>query len=248
MTVRSDGRRPAADPRERTDRLGWVTRAVFPDERVWLGLAQRASEPPPGIRVAARFQVVPSPAAARFLLPVASRRVAVASMLAYNALRPPVVRAARLALGWACWLGASPRAPLLQVGVPEGVDDQEVLLLAELAAWLGEPRLYAAIGVPTPDPTYKPTLQLFDDRGRPRGYAKVGWNDATRALVATEAATLCRIHHNGCPSGSRFPHVPRLLWSGDRAGQRVAVVEPLPAAIRREPPSGPPRQIGRAHV
>ncbi len=56
-------------------------------------------------------------------------------------------------------------------------------------AELGTP-VHAAFGVRPPDPNHKPTLQLFDDRGEPRGYAKIGWNDATRALVTAEAAAL----------------------------------------------------------
>ena len=74
-----------ADPRERQDGLGWVTRAIFGD---------------PGVRVAVgddpaatvRYAVIPSLDDARFLLPLASRRVTAASLLAYNALRPPKVR------------------------------------------------------------------------------------------------------------------------------------------------------------
>jgi hypothetical protein len=111
-----------------------------------------------------------------------------------------------------------------------------VLLVEHLAAALGCGRLRAAIGVRPPDPNAKPTLQLFDDRGRPRGYAKIGWNDATRALVRAEASAL-----RGLPRGlPGHPDTPRLLLGGDWGDRALAVVAPLPRATRglgrRRPP------------
>ncbi|MEV0808421.1 hypothetical protein [Micromonospora sp. NPDC050200] len=220
----------ADDPREHGDGIGWVSRAVFGDPRLWLDVS--AGAPPPGHRVAARYAVVPSVARAKFLLPLVSRRVGAASTLAYNALRPPRVRANRLAVGVLAGLGATglARMPVLTVAVPDGVDPSELLLAAYLGRLAGR-RLHAAIGIRPPDPHHKPTLQLFDDRGAAHAYAKVGWNDATRAMVAAEAVALRALPR----AGEDFPDVPRLLrelrW-GDLA---VTLVEPMPARVRRLP-------------
>ena len=210
----------ADDPRARRDGLGWVARAVFPDPRLRLTVGGR--EP-----AAARYGVIPSLDGARFLLPLASRRVTAASVLAYNALRPPKVRASRAAIGALVRAGALglTRAPVLSVHAPDGVE----LLWEHLAGLLGERRLHAAIGIRPPDPHHKPTLQLFDDAGRPRGYAKIGWNDGTRAMVRAEAATLAELP----PAGGDVPWSPRLLLHTTWHDREVAVIEPMPRGVRR---------------
>ncbi|TBL33730.1 hypothetical protein EYA84_16900, partial [Verrucosispora sp. SN26_14.1] len=106
-----------ADPRSRDDGLGWVTRAVFGDERIALSVD---AGPPAGHTVVARYAVVPSIARARFLLPLGAPRVTAAALLAYNALRPAKVRAVRAALGAAARVGIVDRAsfPVLTVAVP----------------------------------------------------------------------------------------------------------------------------------
>jgi hypothetical protein len=219
-----------SDPRTRTDGLGWVTRAVFPGDRVRLALTAPGDRTvPPG--AAARYAVVPSVQGARFLVPLGSRRVAAASVLAYNALRPVRVRVARAGIGALAGLGLDrpARMPVLTVTAPSGVDPAEALLVEHLAAALGHGRLHAAIGVRPPDPNAKPTLQLFDDGGRPRGYAKIGWNDATRALVRAEAAAL-----RGLPREvPGHPDTPRLLLDSEWGDRALAVVAPLPRRTSR---------------
>ncbi|MEV1286814.1 hypothetical protein [Micromonospora sp. NPDC049679] len=240
MTVSPDVR--SADPRERQDGLGWVTRAVFPGRGARLSIGSRsASAPDPGWRTVARYAVVPSAARARFLLPLGRRRVTAASVLAYNALRPPKVRAARAALGTAARLGVLElaRMPVLIVSVPDDADPTELVLAEHLSAALGRGPLYGAFGVRAPDPNHKPTLQLFDADRRPRGYAKIGWNGATRALVRAEAAALHELPRPGATSD--YPLVPRVLMHGDWAGQALAVVEPLPPDVRGVDPAEPPR-------
>ncbi|MFY1633775.1 hypothetical protein ACN27F_10940 [Solwaraspora sp. WMMB335] len=226
-----------SDPRDRGDGLGWVTRAVFPDRRLRLALGaagDRGAVPRPGYRVTARYAVVPSLARARFLLPLGRRRVTAASVWAYNALRPLPVRLPRAVLGLAARFGALElaRPPVLSVSVPvEGVPPGELMLVDHLADRLGGRRWYAAIGVRPPDPNHKPTVQLFDAGGQPRGYAKIGWNDATRELVRAEAAALADPPPAG-PAPGGHPVVPGVLLAGDWAGQAVTVVEPLPPRVR----------------
>jgi len=209
-----------ADPRARTDGIGWVTRAVFDDP----GLRLEIGDDP---AAAARYAVLPDLDRARFLLPLGSRTVTAASVLAYNALRPPRVRASRAAIGLLARAGALrlTRAPVLSVHVPAGAE----LLWDHLAGLLDVPRLHAAIGIRPPDPHHKPTLQLFDDAGRPRGYAKIGWNDGTRAMVRAEVAALASLP----PPGGDLPTVPRLLRRLRWHDREVAVIEPMPPGVRR---------------
>ncbi|MEU4781920.1 hypothetical protein AB0G13_29270, partial [Micromonospora sp. NPDC023633] len=228
----------AADPRSRTDGLGWVTRAVFGDERIVLTVG---GPPPPGHRAVARYAVVPSLARARFLLPLGAPRATAASLLAYNALRPPKVRAVRAALGTLARVGAVDLAPFprLTVSLPHQVAADEALLAGRLGAALGEPAVHAACGVRPPDPNHKPTLQLFAPDGRALGYAKIGWNGATQALVTAEAAALRELPTvTGVPD---HPAAPRLLAETTAAGQVVALVEPLPPAVRGVSAGEPPR-------
>ncbi|NJP33829.1 hypothetical protein [Micromonospora thermarum] len=225
------------DPRTRTDGLGWVTRAVFGDERVALTVGGR---PPAGHRVVTRYAVVPSLERARFLLPLGAPRATAASLLAYNALRPPKVRAVRAVLGGIARLRGIEvaRFPTLTVSLPDGVAADEALLAHRLAALLGGAPAYAACGVRPPDPNHKPTLQLFGADGRPLGYAKIGWNGATRALVTAEAAALRELPVLAGVPG--HPVAPRLLAETAWAGQVVALVEPLPSDVRGVPVTDPP--------
>jgi hypothetical protein len=198
-------------------RLEWVVRAVLPGPDTRLVVGDDAS-------AAARFAVVPSLENARFLLPLASRRVTAAAVLAYNALRPPKVRASRAVIGGLARLGALglTRAPILSVhGGP--------LLWEHMAGLLGVDRLHAGIGVRPPDPHHKPTLQLFDDAGRPRGYAKIGWNDGTRAMVRAEVAALTALP----PARGDMPAAPGLLLHTRWQDREIAVIEPMPRSVRR---------------
>jgi hypothetical protein len=218
------------DPRNRQDGVGWVTRAIFPDPRLRLRIHRGSVDAAPGERPVVRYAVVPSVQRARFLLPLASRRVGATSTIAYNALRPARVRLNRLAVGVLAGLGSTRLVgmPTLTVFAPDGLDLREVLLTEELGALLGAP-LHAAIGVRPPDPHHKPTLQLFDDHGHPRGYAKIGWNDATRTLARAEAAAL-----RGLPrDDADLPDIPRLLHAVEWGDRAVTVVEPMPRPVRR---------------
>jgi hypothetical protein len=135
----------------------------------------------------------------------------------------------RLLVGLLAGAGATDLAgmPVLTVTVPAGVDPAEVLLTARLAQEFGLP-LHAAIGIRPPDPHHKPTLQLFDDRGRPYGYAKVGWNDGTRAMARAEAAALSRKPR----AAAAMPAMPRLMRAIEWQDRAVTVVEPMPRGVR----------------
>ncbi len=211
----------AGDPRERTDGLGWVTRALFADPGLRVTIGRRAA------RGALCWAVVPSVERARFLVPLGNRRVAAASMLAYNALRSGPTRVVRAAIGGLARAGAAEVLPFPVLSVH---GDRGLSPIGRLASVLDEPTLVAAIGVRPPDPNRKPTLQLFDSAGYPLGYAKIGWNDATRALVRAESAALRALPD--APGGA-YPITPAPRYQGQWDDRVIGVTAPLPAAVRR---------------
>lgn len=197
--------------------------------------------PPDGYRIAERYAVVPDLRRARFLVPLATRRAASASLLRYNALRPVRRRAVRgvLGLGFRAGLGAA--LPRLTVAVPRDAPPS-ALLSTHLAEALGRGPLVFGVGVRPLDPNSKPTLQLFSPGGTSIGYAKIGWNPATRELVANEAASITAL------PPLEAAHVPAVLHHGSWNERTVTVTEPLPARVRghRDPDTPPPLDLLRA--
>jgi hypothetical protein len=214
--------------------LAWLTEQIW--GRPGGGRVHVATDGvvPAGYRPVERFAVVPSLPKARFLIPLSSRRVASASLRAYSRLRPLRTRGVRVALGVGMQVGLAQRLlhDHLTVSVAEDVavrDLPSILLTEHLRRLLGGQELAPAIGIGRPGPNRKPTLQLFALDGRPLGFAKVGWNEVTRRLVANEARALA-----ACGDRSfRLVAVPRLLFSGGWNGLQLSVVAPLPAEVRR---------------
>jgi hypothetical protein len=202
---------------------------------------------PAGYRPVERFAVVPELRRARFLVPLRSRRAAWASTARYNALRPASVRLPRAVIGAGMRTGLVQRLPLdrLVVCVADGTDLDampHLLLGAHLRELLGQ-EVAMGIGVGDAAPNRKPTLQLFTLDGQGLGYAKLGWNELTRHLVANEVRALRvladhPLHRLG---------VPRLIASGRWTGLELAVTAPLPAGVHRHRPPGrvPPLEVTR---
>ncbi len=200
---------------------------------------QRADIDPQRL-VAQRYALVPNTAHARFLVPLRSRAAALASLLRYNRLRDARTATARAGLAAVGLAGGMDTAcDHLVITVASTLPAQhysEHLLLSRLQVELQQPSLCAGIGVRPLDPNSKPTLQLFTDGGKPAGYAKIGWNQATRALVDNEAATL-----RALPASMTQLHIPTVRWSGTWQGRSVTVTSALPAGISRHPnPDKPP--------
>lgn len=211
-------------------------------ERLWLPEPESSGWPvrvtsgdvPPGHRVVEHYAVVPSPERPCFLVPLDGRAVAAGSLTHYNGLRWARLRVPRTVLGAGFRTGIAPlllRHRLL-VCVPEDLSPDELgdhLLSAHLQRVLGLPRLALGVGVRPLDPNLKPTLQLFGADGAPVGYAKVGWNAATREMTRREAAAIAAVTEEAA-GGIR---VPRLLHHGPWRDYDLTVTAPLPPNIRR---------------
>ncbi|GAA0355749.1 hypothetical protein NE235_12320 [Actinoallomurus spadix] len=219
-------------------------------ERLWLPEPESSGWPvrvtsgevPPGYQVVERYAVVPSPDRPRFLVPLDGRAVAAGSLTHYNGLRWARLRVPRTVLGAGFRTGIAPlvlRHRLL-VCVPEKLPDAELsdyLLSAHLGRVLGLPRPALGVGVRAPDPNSKPTLQLFGADGAPVGYAKVGWNPATREMTRREADAIAAVSATPA-AGIR---VPELLHHGPWRDYDLTVTAPLPPKIRRYREAEPPR-------
>jgi hypothetical protein len=94
---------------------------------------------------------------------------------------------------------------------------------------LGEPVVSAVVLGPPRRPNAKPVLQLMRPDGRTIGYAKIGWNDLTRSLVANEARALAGWEADPPSTFS----VPRALASFTWNGLAFVVVSPVPQHLRR---------------
>ena len=210
--------------------------------------------PEKGMRTVDRMLVTPGLTNARFIIPASSETVMKAALTQYNGIRQPRVRAQRSLLAAALEVPGADRllGRTLTVQVPENVLEGELAtraLVPFLAAELGHDRLHAAAGVRGLIANAKPTIQLFDDEGSAVGFAKVGWNAPTRALVKHEAETL-----RWLAGRSDLPFaVPHLTWFGEFAGLTVAVVAPMPQDVRRIRDDSDPHvdailALSRSHV
>lgn len=118
------------------------------------------------------------------------------------------------------------RWPMLRVPIADpGADSIE----RHLAECFGtEVRVGVLLG--TRRVNQKPVLQVFDLQGRLVGYAKVGHNALTAALVRREAASLARV----AEQGPRSFRVPQVLHHGPWASLEVLVLSPLTTDPRRQ--------------
>jgi hypothetical protein len=125
---------------------------------------------------------------------------------------------------------AHARWPMLRVPAAAGGADS---IERHLATCFGaEVRVGVLLG--TRRVNQKPVLQVFDLQGRLRGYAKIGHNDLTAALVRREADALAALAQHR----PRTFEVPELVHHGQWRGLEVLVVSPLTTDPRRRVPHG----------
>lgn len=170
-------------------------------------------------------------------LPTASRRSAAESMLRWTDGTTHAQTAVRL-LGWAA-LRSGIVAPLLRdrVGVRTGsAGSGEPSLHEFLAAAVGAPKVHLTCGFGTVRPNRKPIVRIHATDGRTLGFAKIGWNPLTEALVATEADLLS----SSAVRDLRRIRVPEVLFRGRWRDHLVSVTAPVlgPLVVRRPPVPG----------
>ena len=178
--------------------------------------------------------------AGAFVLPE-SPAVAARSLVAFNRLRPRRVRAVRALTAHGLRIGLrSVLTTPASVHAGAGTD----LLLEHLASMLHEPGLVVSGSDHGGTGFRTPVLQLFTPDGRPRGYAKIGWDPVTRGMVDTEATAL----DAAIRAQWSTLRVPRIAWCGRWHDLTIMVTEPMPRHVRRLtrrelPPIDPLREV-----
>lgn len=182
--------------------------------------------PPHEIRVSRRaagggFLALPTPEAARLLLPAGGRLSAAALR---HARRPVSMRGrattslARAALRTGVGRVAVPGFEIRRAPGAESIETR-------LEAVLGRP-VVVGIFLGPPRANRKPVLQALDERGRLLAIAKVGITPLTRALAAAEASALADLA--GRPGGVLT--TPTLLHIADWRGKTILVQSALDLA------------------
>jgi hypothetical protein len=185
---------------------------------------------PPGWRAVDRYVVLPSLRRPGMLVAEGSRRGAAAAARQYLLMPGRAGRAATGAVAMALRTGLPQRLgrSRLAVSVAPEVSDSELpdlVLRHHLASVLGAGQIELAVRVGATRPNGKPVVQVSERSGRVLAYAKVGWNELTRPLVAAEAEALRSFAARG--DAPRTFRVARLLHAEEWQGNALTVVEPL---------------------
>ena len=173
---------------------------------------------------------LPSASAPQMYIPALNRSTVWGSTTAYNRLRPARRQVSRLGAGL---LTSATLSTALRRFMPGDavslVERSGGQLLANLQRIVDREDLCFAVGTPSIDAWWKPTLQLFDVRGNPVAYAKIGYTPLTKAMVETEGAALAG-WANDPPKTFR---VPALLGRCAVDDLSVVVSAPMPKGVRR---------------
>lgn len=194
------------------------------------GLCGASSSPSPGPQ-GWEYLVLPGRHSPRLLLPLVPRAAAAGAIRRFGertSLRSRL-RNDAVALTLRCGLG---QLLLRDRFTVEHVTDAGRTIEAHLREVLGDVVLGISVGKPRAN--RKPVIQVLDRAGRTVGFAKVGVDELTRALVAAERDALVALAA-GAP-GLAVTRVPRVLYSGVWEGLEVLVQSPL----TRDPLRGRP--------
>ncbi len=162
-----------------------------------------------------------------YLIPLSSRQAGINGLRLYNVQKLKAriakkVLAASLngSFGWALL----PKIRMLMRHDVSKKEKTELSLLEHLKEILAQRNVTFAISLGTPSPHRKPVIEILDDKGEVLGFVKVGWNEATNALVRNEANISRYL------SGVSFNSfaVPSMLYAGWWEG-RFLCIQSAPA-------------------
>lgn len=151
-----------------------------------------------------------------WLVPLSHRRVTVSGL----ALFQPVIPSAR-------WLKGAAVA-MSTVGLSDLWARKKIYISGQpgLADIFGEKNLSYAFFTGTENPHRKVAVQIMDQAGGIKGFAKVSLNPVVKPLLRHEAKTLNDLHALDLQTAS----IPRVLFCGDRGGAEVLVTDTLKTA------------------
>ncbi|NOX31119.1 MAG: sulfotransferase domain-containing protein [Actinobacteria bacterium] len=212
-------------PNKLNDQLDWILDILRGNDDAFV---VSTGELPDGHVEIDRFTVYPSIREPRLLVSGGSNRVR-HSVLQRSAERSGKLGSiARRVSAQAALIGADQLAlgpdviisrPHSDHALPDG--STPTTLREHLEAAIDGHELCIGVTVGPLRPNRKPVLQLMDHSGQLVAYAKVGWDDSTRAMVDHEVAALDKL--------PRLQHVaaPKVLHSGHWRGLSVLVTAPV---------------------
>ena len=204
---------------------------------------------PRGWRTIERYVVLPSTRRPQILAPAAAPDAAAAAVTQFSNGAPARVRLAASAAA-AALRGSGVAQRVIRgrasISVAPGVgeaDLPDLVLSHHLARALELPRADLAVRVGAARPNGKPVVQVSAPGGRVVAFAKVGWNDLTRELVAAEAEALRDLAEIGARRRSRCPSC-----CTPATGTGLAVTAVVPAMggrshVSPEPPPEATREL-----
>lgn len=167
------------------------------------------------------YAVVPSLTRPKLVLPRDPARATANALRNYNAFLTGSARAKVTALAWLARLGLARYWPhQVHVDVPRGADLDSIDTY--LATSLGR-EIRTCLYVGPTRAVQKPVLQLLSATGDTFGFAKVGTNSLTRALVRNEAANLAVV----ADAHLTRMRVPAVLHAGRWGRHEVLVTRAL---------------------
>jgi hypothetical protein len=207
----------AADAELRGQYLREVLALLYPD----------CSTDDPASPKVAEYLVIPDARRPKLLVPMGSRRVAVAAVRRFTEPQSRMAKLKRDAVVMALRSGAWPALLRDRVRLSGESDDSIDNYLCET---LGA-ELSLSVHIGPARANRKPVLQLLDPNGKTIGFAKLGTGPLTRRLVRAETAALTALSHVKLATVT----VPTVLHAGQWRGHQVLVQSPLPIWQQREP-------------
>ncbi|HCU51540.1 MAG TPA: hypothetical protein DGG94_17355, partial [Micromonosporaceae bacterium] len=176
----------------------------------------------------AEYLVIPDARRPKLLVPMGSRRVAVAAVKRFTEPQSRMSRLKRDAVVLALRSGTWPALlrDRVRLTAADGGDTIDAYLKRTLNI-----ELSLSVHIGPARANRKPVLQLLSSGGDTIGFAKLGTGPLTRRLVRAETAALTALSHVKLNRVT----VPKVLHSGEWRGHQVLVQSPLPIWLPREP-------------
>ncbi|MEX0754567.1 MAG: hypothetical protein WEA54_04240 [Actinomycetota bacterium] len=225
------------------DPLRWLASVLWPAARVRAELGS----PRVGTTAVASYAIVPRASAPRLLVPAGAPRAASASLNQFNHGMGATARLRKSAAGAAFRLGVGARLSAGTLHIVLRADDgvsaagNDEAIEPFLRETLGVPDAVLSITLGSVRPNAKPVVQVLRPSGRVVAFAKVAWNELTRALVDRENEVL-RAWSDAPPRNFDVPAPIGLVAFG---GFPVGIVSPAPQPLVRRGPRGVPLEVVR---
>jgi hypothetical protein len=176
----------------------------------------------------AEYLVIPDARRPKLLVPMGSRKVAVAAVRRFTEPQSRVARLKRDAVVLALRSGTWPALlrDRVRLTSAEGGDSIDAYLRRTIREDLS-----VSVHIGPARANRKPVLQLLSPQGDTIGFAKLGTGPLTRRLVRQETAALQALSHVKLSEVT----VPTVLHAGQWRGHQILVQSPLPIWLPRTP-------------